>query len=358
MSTTKPKNNRLYFCHEHNEKKRCPCCGFLNTKKKGFSLSNIRTSRGIIKRKLQRFFCRDCKSSFTSNGLNTRKRVSKQIKEKAVNDYVLTKNSLSEVASRYGISKTTILNWLGKISNGYPLLKDIKNPTHWSGIILLDGKEVKIKGKRKTILIASDAINHKPVHYAKCDRENSEYSREFLKAVKMIYPREIIGVVSDFGKGKCFIGIVEDVFPLVPHQVCLVHFLRYIWMFLPRTRKSKYFWRNKVLKWVIKKVVTAPNKEGSLFWLKKFQSWIPFFIASYHKKFIRSLIRNYQWLTRHYDYGYLVKNTNALENTNRQLERKIKNMDGFKSDENLDAFLRIWFADFRMKGELKQTQLN
>ena len=350
MKTTKPKTYKLYFCHEHNEKKRCPICGFLNTKKKGFTAGNILTTRGLVKRKIQRYFCHNCNSSFTSNGLNKRKRINDDIKHKNVNDYVVTKNSLSEVSVRYGISKTSILNWLKEISKEYPLIEDIKCNDNWSGIVLLDGKETKVKGQRRSILIASDAVNRKPILYAKYDRENINNSRDFLMRLKQLYPVEITGIISDFGKGKCFVGVVKQLFPAVPHQICLVHFLRYLSMFLPRTKKSKFYWRNKVLRWVIKKVITAKNKEESLYWFCKFKSWIPFFRASYHKRFVRSLIMNYDWLTRHYQYSYLSKNTNVIENTNRQLERKLKNLDYFKSDYNLNAFLRIWFANYRMKG--------
>ena len=42
-------------------------------------------------------------------------------------------------------------------------------------------------------------------------------------------------------------------------------------------------------------------------------------------------------------------NTNGIENINRQLERKLKNMDTFKSEKNVNPFLRIWFANFILK---------
>ena len=129
----------------------------------------------------------------------------------------------------------------------------------------------------------------------------------FLKELKEIYPIEIKGITSDFGRGKCFIGVVKSVFPDIPHQICTVHYLRYVWLFLPRTWRSKYFWRNAVLKWIIKKVINAKNREDSLFWLNKFKTWIPFFKASYHKRYIRSLIKNYEYLTQHFENDFLPK---------------------------------------------------
>lgn len=336
------RKEELYLCHENKEKKRCLKCGSLNTKKKGFIYSKIKTQRGEVKRRTQRFLCKDCKNNWTSNGIGNRKRVSDYLKQKAVCDYVLTKNSLEEVGRRYNISKSSILNWIDKISKKYPLLENYNN---LSGIILLDGKEIKVKGEKRVLLIASDAINKMPILYGVYKRENKVNTTEFLIKIKGNYPQEITGIVSDFGRGKCFIGVVNKIFN-VPHQICLVHFLRYGWMFIPRTKKSKYFFRNKMLKLIIKKVVLSPTKEEALYWLNKLKHLIPFFRASYHKKFIKSLIKNYSYLTAHFDYSYLKTNTNVIENTNRQLERKIKNLDGFKSEKNLNSFLRIWFANY------------
>ena len=110
---------RIYSCHEYNEKKRCSECGSLHTKKNGFIYSNILTIRGNTKRKTQRFYCRDCKTSFTYFGKNARKPISYDLQRRAVLDYVFTKNSLQEVANRYSISKAIILDWLIKISDDF-----------------------------------------------------------------------------------------------------------------------------------------------------------------------------------------------------------------------------------------------
>jgi len=348
--------NKLYLCHEHKEKKRCPHCQSLDTKKKGYSASRFRTKRGIIKRRLQRYFCKNCKKSFTHNQPHNRTRYSETIKYNAVKDYVITKNSLSEVSARYQITPPTILNWLKEQSSYFPSILSLHSKLPKSGVIQIDGKEIKVSGNRKVILIASDAVSKKPFYYTLSNKENKEASKHFLKGVKRVYGAPIKGIVSDFGKGKCFVGVVNSVLPDASHQICIVHFLRYIWLFLPRTRRSEYYWRNTVLKWIIRKVITAKDKNESLYWLKLFIRWIPFFRASYHKRFIRSLLTNYTYLTRHYDDSFLLTNTNRLENLNRQLNRKLKNLDGFKSVKNIKPFLRIWFANYINNKQIK-TQL-
>jgi transposase-like protein len=342
----------LYFCHEDNEKKRCPNCHSLKSKKKGFHYSNTQTIRGQQRRKTQRYYCNDCGTNFTSQGFNVRKGICDNLKRKAVYDYVATKNSLEEVSHRYGVSKSSILNWLLPISERYPSLSVIDRYSQWSGVIQIDGKVIKLQGKKKVLLVATDAKETKPFHYEIVEQENSAESTRFLKKVRSVYPVDIKGVISDFGRGRCFLKPVAEIFPSIPHQTCLVHYQRYVWLFIPRTRRSKYFWRNKVLKGIIKKILKAEGRKESLYWLEKLTHFKPFFRASYHKRFVRSVIKHYDYLTRHFDYGFLGTNTNISENINRQIERKIKNMDGFKSETNLKAFLRIWFACFRIRKSL------
>jgi len=349
MLSGKKNKAELYSCHEENEKKRCPLCGSLKTKKNGFIESGILTSRGKVKRRIHRFFCKDCGKSFTDQGYNVRKRITDDLKKKVVEDFVFTKSSTSEVGHRFGISKMTVINWTNGLANGYPAIEKIRGGVKWSGWITIDGKELKVKGQRIVILTACDAENGKPFYYLIVRGENKETAKWFLKKVKKLYPVRINGITSDFGKGKCFLGVIAKLFPQIPHQICNIHFNRYVWLFLPRTRKSKYFWRNSVMKEMIRRILDAPSREESLYWYEKFISWAPFFRARYHQRFIRSMRRNYWNLTMHYEIPEIPVTSNVSENLNRQLERKLKNMDGFKSEASLTAFMRIWFANYRIK---------
>lgn len=334
--------DRLYLCHEYNEKKRCPNCDSLTTKKNGFIYSRIFTLRGSVKRKTQRYYCHHCKTSFTHFGKDKRKKASNYLKQKVVFDYVISKSSLQDIRRRYGVSRSTILNWLHDISATTTLRIRI-DATRCSGIIQIDGKEIKIKGKKKTIFLSIDAKTKQPLSFMVCDGENKNTAEQFLKNLKSRYPREIRGIISDFGRGKCFLGVVKKVLPNVPHQVCLVHYNRYVWLFIPRTKRSKFYLRNQLLKSLIKNVVRSSTREESLFWLERLNHFKPLFRASYHKRFIKSINKNYDVLTKFLDYDFLNTNTNIVENMIRQLERKLKNLDGFKSEKNLDCFINLWF---------------
>ena len=215
-----------------------------------------------------------------------------------------------------------------------------------SGIIQIDGKEIKLKGEKKSIFLAIDAQTKQPLSYRISDGENKLETEIFLKNLQMKYPHKIKGIISDFGRGKCFLGVVQKLFPQIPHQICLVHFIRYIWLNLPKTKRSKFYLRNKLLKKMIKKVINAHNRKESIYWLNKINHFRRYFRAKYHKKFIKSINKNYEHLTKYYDHNFLNTNTNLIENMIRQLNRKLKNLDGFKSRKNLDDFMKIWFNGF------------
>lgn len=330
-------------CHAENEKKRCPICGSLETKRKGFSRRTLRTSRGKISTKIQRYYCHHCKHSFTAQGFNRRRHFSKDYIKKVVLDYVLTKSSLSETGLRYSVSRSSILNWMRIISKEYPEINDLPMYQPCSGYIQFDGKFPAINGKKFCLIHSSDAHSNEPVCFSLYENENTESTNKFLHLLKSKYPATIKGAISDFGKGRCFIKPVKEIFPNALHQICIVHYLRYLNLFLPRTRKSQYFLRNRVMKALIRNMLHSPDRSESEFWLLTFQHFIPFFKADYHRRFIRSINKHYHRLTAFYEDDNLRSDTNAIENRNRQLERKLKNMDGFGSIENAKSFLRIWF---------------
>ncbi len=321
----------------------------MNTKKKGFTTRIISTIRGKTHSKLQRYYCNDCQHSFTSQGYNKRKSFSSDLKEKVILDYVLTKSSLSETGQRYNVSKSSICNWIIENSAKFSSINKLPMYQKTSGYIQFDGKFPTIAGTAYCLLHASDAHTNEPICYGLYRREDTEATNTFLKMLKRIYPSEIKGIISDFGKGRCFIKPIEQLFPEALHQICIVHYLRYVSMFLPRSKRSQYFIRNRFMKGLIRNMLRAPDRSESEFWYLLFNHFIPFFKADYHKRFIRSITKHYSKLTAFYEDEMLISNTNMIENRNRQLERKLKNIDGFGAINNAKKFLQIWFHFQKMK---------
>lgn len=338
----------LSWCHEKNEKKRCPFCGSLQTKRKGFVKSLMKTKRGVVSKKTQRFFCHECRKNFTTNAPDKRKRVSDNFKADAVKDYIETKSSLSEVGKRFGVHASTVHRWVieraGKPrSSGSAKIKD------FSGFLCFDGKVLKVGGEKRTLFWASDTSTGKLLAYRYSRREDSVATQDFLAHLIERLPGEVRGITTDFGRGKCFLKPIRANFPGALHQICHVHFLRYLFLQVPKTRRGKFFWRNGIFKSTVKAIVQARSREEAEALLAKLLALKPFFPASYHKRIMRLLQRNLDLLLAYKNCLDLPSNSNIIESWNRTLNRKLKNMDGFKSDETCKAFIQLWFDAQVMK---------
>lgn len=338
----------LSSCHEKNEKKRCPFCGSLHTKRKGFVKSFIKTKRGVVPRRTQRYFCHDCGKNFTSNTPGTRKCVGDDLKADAVKDYIGTKSSLSEVGKRFGVHGSTVHRWLMK-QVGEPRSSGGAKIGDFSGFLCFDGKVLKVGGEKRTLLWASDTSTGKLLFYRYSRYEDIEATEDFLTHLAEILPGEVRGITTDFGRGRCFLKPIKEIFPDALHQICHVHFLRYLYLQVPKTRRSKYFWRNAIFKSTVKAIIKAPTREEAEALLCRLLAVKSFFAAPYHKRFLRSLVRNLDLLLAYKKSLDLPPNSNIIESWNRTLNRKLKNMDGFKSDKSCMAFLKLWFDAQIMK---------
>ena len=153
MSCLQTSYKGLSSCHEKNEKKRCHFCGSLHVKRKGFVNSFKKTKRGLIPKNPQRYLCNECGKNFSSNSPGTRKRVSDDLRNTAVSDYITTKCSLSEVGKRFGVHASTVHRWVmakagAAKSFGQAPIKD------FSGFLCFDGKVFKVGGEKRTLLWA------------------------------------------------------------------------------------------------------------------------------------------------------------------------------------------------------------
>jgi len=206
-----------------------------------------------------------------------------------------------------------------------------------------------VGGEKRTLLWASDAVTGKLLCYRYSPKEDRLATYEFIELISETIPDEIHGITTNFGRGKCFVKPIRETFPGALHQICLVHFLRYLNFQFPKTRRSRYYWRNAIFKATVKAIVKAPTRGPTYALLSRLLALKSFFPASYHKRFLRSLERNIDLLLAYKNSADLPSNSNGIEAWNRTLERKLKNMDGFQTEKSCKAFLKLWFDAHSMK---------
>jgi len=243
----------------------------------------------------------------------------------------------------------TILNWVNNLG------KKAKSPIHianelqpqWGGILGIDGKPLKISGQERTVLIAVDITTHDPFYFLLAEAEDIENTKTFLLIIKEVFKYPIKAIVSDFGKGKVFIDLIEKIFPGIPHQVCAVHFSRYVDMRLPKSKKSQFYHENKLLRSLIKQILFSDKFADVDELFQEFLKIEHIFTKKYQKEIIKSLKKNYDLLTTHFLVEGLPRDTNIVENIIKQLNRKLMQTNGFGNESNVYNFLKLWFTCYR-----------
>jgi len=268
---------------------------------------------------------------------------------RAVKQVVEDNVSYRHAASKLSVSPMTVLNWVNDFA------KQSKSPIEiaksispkWQGILGIDGKPIKVSGTERTLLIAVDIITHDPFYFILAPAEDAESTEKFLKIIKFVFEYPVRGIVSDFGKGKVFKGLVKECFPTVPHQICVLHFSRYVDIKLPKSKKNKYYLQNELLRSIINQILFANNLNEADEIFQRFHLIENNFSARYHKEIIRSLKNNFELLTAHFTVDELPRDSNIVENIIKQLNRKLHQTDGFGNEANLYNFLKLWFCYYR-----------
>lgn len=345
----------LKICQTDNgsndEKKRCSHCHSLNTKRHGFIKRNPLTKRGRISTKTQRFYCKDCNRAFTADFSGKRRRHAPELIKEAIVLSIENRLSLREAAAKLGVSHQSIANWIkeygSKCMNSEQINQQLK--PQWSGILGIDGKPIKLLDKEYVLLLAVDQVSQDPVHFNLVEAENHEQCQRFLLTIRdeLRYPLQ--AVVSDMGKGRVFLKLIAELFPFIPHQLCVVHFLRYLHMFLPRSKKSRYYHHNRFLRQVIAQIVLADNIHDAEELLRRLLAVKEHFTTPYQRKFIRSIEQHFDQLTAHHFNHHIPRDNNITENIIKQLNRKLKAAESFKSKTSAYSYMKLWFAFYKFK---------
>jgi len=309
------------------------------------------TPHGKVGQSVQRFYCHNCHRSFTLASFSKRRSYSYTVITDAVKRIIEDYTSYRRVANRLVASPTTVLSWVnhfGRLAKSPIEIAQELQP-HWSGVLGVDGKPIKISGHETALLIAVDIGTHDPFFFDLVDAENEENARRFFLIIRDVFKYPVEAIVSDFGKGRIFVNLIEDIFPHALHQACIIHFSRYVDIKLPKSKKSKYHQQNKLLRKYINNVLFTQSFNDAEEMMIRLQNIEHLFGAKYHKEIIRSLRKNFNLLTAHFFHNDLPRDTNIVENIIKQLDRKLVQMCGFGNQQNAYNFFKLWFCAYRFR---------
>jgi len=259
--------------------------------------------------------------------------------------------SLREVAVKLGVSHQSIANWIRKYGSSCLSSAQINQhlKPYWSGIMGIDGKPIKLFAKEYVLLLAVDLASHDPVRCELVEAQDRTNCRSFLLTIRDELRYPLRALVSYMGKGRVFLKLIAQLFPFVPHQLCVTHFLRYVDMFLPRSRKSPYYHQNCSLRQIVIQIVLADNFADAEELMRRLLAVKEHFKASYQKRIIRSLEQHFDQLTVHHFHSDIPWDNNITENIIKQLNKKLKSTECFKAKESAVNYLNLWFAYYKFK---------
>jgi transposase-like protein len=331
-------------------KKRCLLCQSTNIKKKGFVSSNPRSRRGEVNRNKQRYFCHNCKKTFTQNHWSKHKRHTSEFIKEAVRMYVESKSSSREVANAMKVDQSTVVRWvneLGELSLNPQQANKLLQPK-WKGILGLDGKFLHVNGKKMACLLAADLSTLDITYWEIASSEDEAGCRQFLINLREeIYP--LRGIVTDLGRGKVWLKLIAEIFPEIPHQACIVHFDRYISQILPKSKLNKHYQENLLLHQLISNLLYASTFNDAEEIFSRLQRAKSYFKADYQRTAIKSLCKHFDLLTAHFHYSDLERTNNVTENIIKQLDRKVFLLSDFESAQAAINFVKLWVCSYRFK---------
>lgn len=280
-----------------------------------------------------------------------RSRHSSDFIREAVKRYVEDNTSFRNVARRMKVSRTTVLKWVAEAGGTCKdtIETNLELKPHWTGVLCIDGKPVAISGEKDTTLVAVDKESKDLVHLRLVDEENEEGFMHFLLEIRDIIKYPLLGLVSDLGKGRVLVKLVARLFPNVPHQLCVVHFSRYIDYILPKSKKSKHYKDNTHLREIINNILFAPSLEIADYFYSYLVKNKNLFKIGYQQAVIRSTISHYSLLTKHFHFPYLPRDNNSAEGLIKQLNKKLKLAEGYTTRVTAYNHLKLWTLSYRFK---------
>lgn len=324
--------------------------------------------------KIQRWWCKQCRNSFTFRKKVKRQYFTDVFVKETVKDFIQGRSSYAVIKERKGVSIGTLSTWVHQFGNSCmnPVeishLLNLHKSNRWSGILILDAKYLN---RRCLLLLAIDYGTLDIVAWLVCEGETEGNYRKLIEMVKSC-SYIIRAVVSDgepaiiaLTKPKQLLGYRKwtrkyprpGVLPIstkapplfgIPHQWCVVHAERelkhYIAKLSSEERKSiEPLIHYTLFAQTIKQVEKGRNK--------LLEAVYPY--PRIHRAFTIFLVSRWEMLTAHFTVRVngrkIPRSTNSIENIISYVNTRLKTMRRLRSLTSAEAICNLIVVNFRTK---------
>lgn len=285
-------------------------------------------ARKTVKYGWPRWLCQKCRKTFRRRRADTRDRT-------AIDAYTKDRSTYARLGIRWKVSPSTAYERVKRALVHRPtLLERTRNNLQLcDGVLILDGKHLRIQRKTWTLFVAWDRGFKKPVHYMlrRGGEGDVPYWRLLVDLKRLGYAPK--GFVSD---GILTLKeLLSDLYPELPHQRCTVH------VFLAARAKAakgrNVSERSKEFIELLRIILWSRTLAEAKRRITKL--WNTYGLTSNERRAIE-----YIWLAlpqcficrnRRFRHLHLPRSSNAIENVIGQVEARLKTTRGIKSDASI-----------------------
>jgi hypothetical protein len=371
---------------------RCENCGSMNTVKCGKRKLTIVSLDRKVKRSVQRYQCNNCCRTFSKRrergkkyGFEFKKKLANMHVEKRMSYRVMSKTIIEEIGKK--ISPTQLCKMVNEVafqSKGSLQIKNEFKPK-WEGYLVVDDKNIDIKGEQRVSLIARDSSGD-IVHEELLDSYTQENFDNFFRYIveRLEYPFKSLTTDLDemLEKSKRLV-----IGAIIPHQKCIWHGIETIKRIVgyqetaykhkrlekliknieegledrkgSYTRQSdkkeefkkelievnkKYLELEEMLK-IIKKMLYAKTSEDT----KRIYETYKTMYSRKYPQVVGFMNRHLDGLTMHQKDDNIPKTSNLAENLNKQLMRRFKTIEAFQTFNTAFNYLNLICNYLRFK---------
>lgn len=253
------------------------------------------------------------------------------------------------------LSKDIILSFLVWVSDALPELDDIDrlfSPIR-SGYLAFDGVWFSYGKEQIVLLVAFDPVTFDVISANWEKEEGYEgYSKLIGNVMEKLKNQKVKGIYGDGDAG--LILALKRYFPLTPFQLCVVHKSLRMQQTIPLKNAIRNRYIGKEIKdelltfaKLFKDTLYADSKEESLRNLTKLLHWTTLHPREKFLKSVNQLKRNFKYTLTHFDYPGMQRDNNLIECFNGCIKPRLELMKGFKKEENLDRYLKLFLLEFR-----------
>jgi transposase-like protein len=329
------------------KRKRCPYCKSLNTQRRGSYQTNATTIHGKRQRKIQRYYCLNCRKWF-SHRVNSRKmrRYEPSLVLKAADLYFNAEASYRAVGRQLHVRPYQIFLWLDELGSHCKSFEEVARAIspHYSGYLVADGTSIFVKGDEKQLLLTADAESQDLPYAQFAQAEDYDNWKSTLLGLrdKIRYPAQ--GAVIDGNPG--LMRALREVFPGIPIQLCVRHLHSYHVYHLKYQFQGPKEGIEPFLD-ITHRMLYAKHSRHLHYLFEEYNAMRDFLIESRLEAEIVNFESKFGFIWTHFRYPRLPRTTNIIEGIIDQLKHKITDCHGFEYSDTAWNCLKMIIMNYR-----------